>query len=116
MLREVVTRNNTGSEVWADTAYRSKKNEAWLRRHGRTSQIHRRKPNGRTMPERTSKANGKKSKVRALVEHVFAHEKHHMGLFIRTIGIKRAEAKITLANLAYNIKRLLFHERRAAAG
>lgn len=116
MLREVVTKNNTGSEVWADTAYRSKKNEAWLRRNGRTSQIHRRKPTGRPMPERTSKANGKKSKVRALVEHVFAHEKHHMGLFIRTIGIKRAEAKITLANLAYNIKRLLFHERRAAAG
>ena len=116
MLREVVTRDNTGSDVWADTAYRSKKNEAWLRRHGRTSQIHRRKPTGRPMPERTSKANGKKSKVRALVEHVFAHEKHHMGLFIRTIGIKRAEAKITLANLAYNIRRLLFHERRAAAG
>jgi transposase, IS5 family len=39
-----------------------------------------------------------------------------MGLFIRTIGFKRAEAKITLANLAYNINRLLFHERRAATG
>ena len=115
MLREVVTRDNTGSDVWADTAYRSKKNEAWLKRHGRTSQIHRRKPNGRPMPERTSKANGRKSKVRALVEHVFAHEKHHMGLFIRTIGIKRAEAKITLANLAYNIRRLVILERAAAA-
>jgi transposase, IS5 family len=68
------------------------------------------------MPERTSKANGKKSKVRALVEHVFAHEKHHMSLFILTIGIPRAEAKITLANLAYNIKRRIFHERRAATG
>ncbi|QNG49324.1 hypothetical protein [Sphingobium yanoikuyae] len=31
-----------------------------------------------------------------------------------TIGIKRAEAKITLANLAYNMHRLIFHERRAA--
>jgi len=39
-----------------------------------------------------------------------------MGLFIRTIGIKRAEAKITLANLAYNMNRLIFHERRAAMG
>lgn len=39
-----------------------------------------------------------------------------MGLFIRTIGIKRAEAKITLVNLAYNMKRLIFHERRAATG
>jgi len=32
-----------------------------------------------------------------------------MGLFIRTIGIKRAAAKITLANLAYN--KLTFTER-----
>jgi hypothetical protein len=39
-----------------------------------------------------------------------------MGLFIRTIGIKRAEAKITLVNLAYNMNRLIFHERRAPAG
>jgi hypothetical protein len=88
---------------WA-SAYRSKANEAWLKRHGRISQIHWRRPNG------------KKSKVRALVEHVFAHEKHHMGLFTPTIVIKRAEAKITLANLGCNIARLLFHERRAAAG
>ena len=39
-----------------------------------------------------------------------------MGLFVRTIGIARAEAKITLANLVYNIDRMIFHERRAAAG
>ncbi len=31
-----------------------------------------------------------------------------MGLFIRTIGIARATTKIGLANLVYNIKRLLF--------
>jgi hypothetical protein len=39
-----------------------------------------------------------------------------MGLFIRTIGLHRAEAKITLANLAYNMNRLIFHERRTATG
>jgi predicted membrane-bound spermidine synthase len=37
-----------------------------------------------------------------------------MGLFIRTIGIARAKTKI-LANLVYNIKRLLFLRRIAAA-
>jgi hypothetical protein len=35
-------------------------------------------------------------------------------LFIRTIGLHRAEAKIALANLAYNMNRLLFRERCAA--
>ena len=37
-----------------------------------------------------------------------------MGLFVRTIGLKRAEAKIDLANLAYNLQRLIFHERKSA--
>jgi hypothetical protein len=39
-----------------------------------------------------------------------------MDLVIRTIGITRATAKVTLANLAYNMDRLVFHERRAAMG
>jgi IS5 family transposase len=116
MLRDVVTSDNTASDVWADTAYRSQANEAWLKRQSRVSRIHRRKPRGKPMPERTAHANAAKSKVRARVEHVFARQKDQMGLFIRTIGIKRAEAKITLANLAYNMHRLLFHERRAATG
>tara|TARA_R110000787_G_C13434478_1_gene445824 strand:- start:3327 stop:4223 length:897 start_codon:yes stop_codon:yes gene_type:complete len=115
-LREVVTSDNTASDVWADTAYRSKKNEAWLEAHGRVSRIHRKKPRGKAMPDRTRKANSVKSKVRAFVEHVFAQQKAHMGLYIRTIGIKRAETKIMLVNLAYNMQRLIFYERRAATG
>ena len=78
-----------------------------------TSRIHRRKPANKPMPVRTAKANAKKSKVRACVEHVFAHQKNHFGLFIRTIGLARAEAKLTLTNLAYNFARLIFHERKA---
>jgi len=81
-----------------------------------TSRIHRRKPAGKPMPERTAKANARKSSVRAAVEHVFGHQKNRFGLFIRTIGLARAEAKLTLANIAYNFDRLIFHERRAAVG
>ena len=36
-----------------------------------------------------------------------------MGLFVRTIGLARATAKIGLANLAYNMRRLLWLERQA---
>ena len=80
------------------------------------SRIHRRKPAGKPMPKATARANAKKSSIRARVEHVFADQNNRYGLFIRTIGIKRAEAKLTLANLAYNFDRLIFHERRAATG
>jgi transposase, IS5 family len=115
-LRDVVTTNNTAPDVWADTAYRSKSNEAWLKANSRVSRIHRKKPKGKPMPDHRRKANSIKSKVRVFVEHVFAQEKAHMRIFIRTIGIKRAEAKIMLVNFAYNMKRLIFHERRAATG
>ena len=116
MLRDVVTGDNTASDVWADTAYRSRSNEAWLRSAGRVSRVHRKKPRGRPMPARTARANAAKSTIRARIEHVFARQKDQMALFIRTIGIARAETKITLANLVYNIDRLIFHEQRAAIG
>ncbi len=115
-LRHLVSRENTGSEVWADSAYRSRKNEKWLAARLLTSRIHRRKPAGRPMPRHTARANARKSSIRAAVEHVFAHQKTRFGLFIRTIGLKRAEAKLTLANIAYNFDRLVFHERRRAMG
>jgi IS5 family transposase len=111
-----MNRENTGSEVWADSAYRSKKNEKWLAERMLTSRIHRRKPVGMPMPQATAQANARKSSIRAAVEHVFAHQKVRFGLFIRTIGLARAEAKLTLANIAYNMDRLIFHERRTATG
>ncbi len=81
-----------------------------------TSRIHHRKPAGKPMPRHIARANAKKSSIRVAVEHVFAHQKTRFGLFIRTIGLARAEAKLTLANIAYNFDRLVFHERRRAMG
>jgi len=104
-LPDLIDRDNTASNVWADTAYRSKANEKYLADHALRSQIHRKKPLGKSMPRRTARANGRKSRVRAAVEHVFARQKGPMGLFVRTIGIARARTKIGLANLVYNMKR-----------
>jgi IS5 family transposase len=97
---------NTASGVWADSGYRSKKNEDLLGQRMLKSHIHRKKPQGRPMPERTARANAKKSAVRARIEHVFAEQKVRMGLFVRTIGLTRATIKIGLANLVYKMRRL----------
>ncbi len=113
-MPELLDKKNTAGGVWADTAYRSKKNEAHMEKNGFVSQVHRKKPKGKPMPDRTSKANGRKSKVRAKIEHVFAVQKQCMGLFIRTIGIDRATTKIGMVNLAYNMKRLVWLNARAA--
>lgn len=111
----LVSKDNTASGVWADTAYRSRKNEAFLEKAMFTSHIHQKKPRGKAMPERIAKANAKRSAVRAAVEHVFAGQKHRMGLIIRTIGIARARIKIGLANLAYNFQRLAWLAGRTAS-
>lgn len=117
LLRDgLLDKTNTASSVWADSAYRSKANETFLANNGFTSKIHRKKPQGRPMPKRTSRANARKSSVRAHVEHVFAQQKDRMGLFVRTIGLARAELKIGMANLVYNIRRTLWLDRRVAPG
>jgi IS5 family transposase len=114
-LREgLIDPTNTASDVWADTAYRSKANEKFLADRGKTSQIHRRKPTGKPMPKRTARANARKSAVRSKVEHVFAQQKDRMKLTIRSIGIERAEATIIMANIAYNLGRWRWWETRAA--
>jgi IS5 family transposase len=114
-LREgLIDPANTASDVWADTAYRSVTNERFLDKAGKVSRIHHKKPRGKPMPHAVARANAKKSKIRARVEHVFAEQKDRMGLFIRTIGIARAEAAITLANMAYNMKRWCWLDRRIA--
>ncbi|MCW5679666.1 MAG: transposase [Xanthobacteraceae bacterium] len=111
-LREgLLDKTNTARTVWADTAYRSNANETFMEKNGFVSRIHRKKPPGRPMPEATRHANNLKSKVRSRVEHVFAEQKSRMGLFIRTVGIARATMKIGLANILYNMKRLIFLKR-----
>jgi IS5 family transposase len=115
-LREgLLDKTNTASSVWADTAYRSAANETFMEKNGFVSRVHRKKPKGKPMPDAVRRANAEKSKVRSRVEHVFAEQKDRMGLFIRTVGIARAKVKIGMANLVYNLKRLVFLQRLAAA-
>lgn len=114
VLPRIVTTDKTGSDAWADSAYRSQSSEKWLAANMLRSQIHGRKPAGRPMPAPIARANARKSSIRAWIEYVFAHRKNRFGLFTRTIGLARAEAKLTLANLTYNFDHLIFHERGRA--
>jgi IS5 family transposase len=115
-LDGLLTKANTSAEVYADSAYRSGETEARLKARGFRSRIHVRASRNHPLSEAQEEANTKKSKVRARIEHVFgAQENAPGGRIVRTIGIVRARAKIALANLAYNIRRLASLERKAAA-
>ena len=105
-LGAVLDRDNTASDVWADTAYRSAANLALLERRGLKPQFQRKKPRGRKMPAHIARGNATRARVRSRVEHVFAAQKCRLRLIVRTVGMVRARAKIGLANLAYNFTRL----------
>ncbi len=114
-LGAVLDPANTAADVWADTAYRSKANLELLERRGLKPRFQRAKPRGRPMPAHIARGNATRARVRSLVEHVFAAEKRRMGLVVRCIGLARATARITLTNLAYNMRRLVWIEGRAAS-
>jgi len=112
----VLDADNTASDVWGDSAYRSAEVEKTLAERGRRSRIHRRAARNRPLSARESQANTTRSRVRARVEHVFGHQATAMGgKLVRTIGLARAKMKIGMQNLVYNMSRFVHLERTAAA-
>ena len=108
----VLDDNNTGRDVWADSAYRSEETEAKLKAKGLKSRIHQRGSRNHSLSKAQEAVNAARSKVRARVEHIFGHQKTSMGgKIVRTIGIARARFKIGMMNLGYNIRRLAHLER-----
>ena len=76
-LRDLVRQNNTASGVWADTAYRSKKNEVYMAKRGLNSKVHHRRNPGKPLSEMQAKANAARSRIRARIEHVCPSEAAH---------------------------------------
>lgn len=113
-LGAVLDTANTASGVWADTAYRSQANLDLLEGRGLVAQFQRGRPRGKTMPPHIARGNATRARVRSRVEDVFAATNVRMGLIVRIIGLARATAKITLANLADNLTRLVWIQGRTA--
>jgi hypothetical protein len=112
-LREgLLDKTNTSKIVWA--AYRSAANETFMDKHGFISRVHRKQPTGRPMPEMIRRANNLKSKVRLRVEHVFAEQKSRMGCSSDHRHGPRHD-EVGMANILYNMKRLIYLDRMAAA-
>ena len=115
-LDGLLNKANTSNDVYADSAYRAAEIEARLAARGFNSRIHVRASRNHPLSKAQETANQAKSRVRVRVEHVFAAQENTPGgRLVRTIGLVRAKAKIGLANLVYNIRRLLTLQRMAAA-
>lgn len=105
VIDKLLDANNTNKDVYADPAYRSQAISERLEAQGYRDRIHRKAARGRPLNERQKKANKARSKVRALVEHVFGRQAQKLGgKLIRCIGIRRARSAIGLRNLTYNLE------------
>jgi IS5 family transposase len=103
----LLMRCNTGSGVLVDAAYRSAEMEVNLRDRKLKSHIHRKGKRGKPLTDQAKGSNRTKSSVRVRVEHIFGAQTNDMGGTLgRTIGLVRAEARIGMKNLAYNMRRL----------
>ncbi len=117
VVEDILDADNTASDVWADSAYRSAEIEAKLKEEGLKSRIHRKGHRNKPLSEREKRGNKTRSKVRARVEHVFGAQSNDMGgTLVRSIGLVRAKARIGLKNLAYDMRRQVQFERLTMAG
>jgi len=93
--------------VYGDSAYTGEEIQKCIPKKI-LNRIHEKGYRNRPLNKTQKRNNTAISKIRARVEHVFGTMHHYGGLFIRTIGIKRAELQIGLLNFTYNLKRYVY--------
>ena len=92
--------------IYADSAYRSIATESALKEMKIESQICEKGTKSAPLSEAQKESNHGKSKIRSRVEHIFGAQAQMGGHIVRTIGILRAQVKIAMMNLVYNMVRL----------
>jgi IS5 family transposase len=98
-------------EAWLDAGYASAEHVAKIKKAypGIILHICEKGTKNKPLTEEQKASNREKSRVRARVEHIFGYITRFMGgIYIRTIGMERAEREICGMNLAYNLKRASF--------
>ncbi len=106
VFEDLLDEKNSSRDVYADSAYRSTDTLENLETLGFREHIQRKGSRNRKLTENEKRGNHTRSKVRSRVEHIFGVQTQRAGnLLLRTIGEIRANAKIGLRNLTYNIDR-----------
>ena len=107
VFEEIIDSSNTSKDIYADSAYRSKESLKELENLGFREHIQRKGCKNKKLSKWEQQGNHTRSRIRSRVEHVFGIQvQKAKTLIIRTIGIVRAEVKIGLRNLAYNMHTL----------
>lgn len=106
VIDKLLSKKDSGQEVYADSAYTGKEQEKIYKQKKVIPRINEKGYKNKPLTDLQKANNKEKSKVRARVEHIFGFIENSMnGSFVKTIGILRANAKIGLMNLTYNMSR-----------
>ena len=99
--------NEDDNILYADSAYRSAKIEAYLEGKECKSHVHEKGYRNNPLDVQQKLTNSMKSKIRARVEHIFGYMTNSMNdaLHMTSIGAKRIESNIGFLNLTYNLFR-----------
>jgi IS5 family transposase len=93
--------------IYADKAYDTKANQAWLRAHGIRNGILKKEAHHIQLTAADREHNHQKGLVRRQIERVFAHLKQWQRYRrVRYLGLARNQLELTLKAVAYNLKRL----------
>ncbi len=103
---ELLTEKDEGQPFYADSAYTGEEQEKIYKNKKVINKVIEKGYRNKPLTEKQIVSNKEKSKIRVRVEHVFGFVETSMnGSIVRTIGLARAEAKIGMMNLTYNICR-----------
>jgi len=105
-LEELLNARDKEQELYADSAYTGEDQEKVITKKKMKNKVHEKGYRNKPLTEKQKDENTEKSRTRARVEHIFGFVENSMnGSIIRTIGKVRAEAKIGMMNLVYNVFR-----------
>jgi len=103
---ELLTEKDEGQPFYADSAYTGEEQEKVYKKKKVINKVIEKGYRNKPLTDEQKANNKEKSRTRARVEHLFGFVENSMnGSFVRTIGLTRAEAKIGMMNLTYNICR-----------
>jgi transposase, IS5 family len=106
VIEDLLTKKDKGQPLYADSAYGGEEQQKVYKKKKVVDQVHEKGYRNKPLTEKQKADNREKSRVRARVEHVFGFVENSMNRsIVRTIGMVRAQAKIGMMNLTYNISR-----------
>lgn len=103
---ELLTKDDEGQTLHADRAYAGKTFLDAVEAVEMKNRVQEKGKRNHPLTAREKKRNKTKSKFRGRVEHLFAEmKKHGKSFMVRTVGFVRANIKIGMMNLTYNLNR-----------